>query len=177
MITNMNIRRLERLCCAGQWGFAAGTLFVLILAVLSLGPAPEPAIAAVGPVEGPANTGSADVTLSDLSTIWKRDLRQRLIEPKAAPKPKPKPPPPPPPPVNLPKLLATFVERGQSWGLFVNKSGQQRVRAAGGQIDDFAIESVTPGGARLSRKGKSFAVTAPTHSRTNKPRRSGRRRP
>jgi hypothetical protein len=93
----------------------------------------------------------------NLKGIWERDLRQTLVEPKPTPKKKPKPPPPPPQ-AKLPKLLATFVEKGEAWGLFVDRQGDQRVRSATGRVDDFDILHIAPGRAQLGREGNTYEI-------------------
>jgi hypothetical protein len=132
-------------------------LWVALSVLLPRDPLAMPNLANAETVASVAAEPAALASAGELKGIWERDLRQRLIEPEPAPKPKPKPPPPPPP-VRLPRLLATFVENGQAWGLFVDQRGNQRVRSAEGRIDDFDIIRIDPGRAQLGRDGKTYDV-------------------
>lgn len=117
------------------------------------------------PVVAPAGT-------TDYSTIWRRSLQENLIEKPA--EVKQAPPPAPPPPVELPRLLATFVEGRDSWGLFIDKAGSRRVRGVGECVDGFTIQAITPGATRLESDGKTHEIRIPDArpaGRTNHPRR------
>jgi hypothetical protein len=107
--------------------------------------------------ESTSPTSRNRLSLSDLEGVWTRPLRQTLIEPKPKEVP-PEKPAPPPPPIVLPRLVATFVEGGQSWGLFMDDKGSQRVRSASQNIDDFEIASIEPGTAKLKRGEKLYEV-------------------
>jgi hypothetical protein len=156
-------RHVERFLRAAQWALVVGIAWLLIGMVLGSKAQPRPNIVA-GPVtEGDAAPSSkSQQDLDQFAGIWKRDLRQTLIEPKPKPKPKPKrkavPPPKPP---QLPRLLATFVEHGSAWGLFVDTKGATRVRRSGASIDAFDIASIGRGSARLRRGSHTYEVSVP----------------
>lgn len=154
-------RHVERFLRAAQWALVVGIAWLLMGMVLGSKALPRPNI-----VAGPATDGDATPSfqsqhdLDQFAGIWKRDLRQTLIEPKPKPKPKPKAVPPPKPP-QLPRLLATFVEHGSAWGLFVDTKGGTRVRRSGASIDAFDIASIGRGSARLRRGSHTYEVSVP----------------
>lgn len=98
--------------------------------------------------------------IDTFSPLWERDLRQVLKEP-PPPAPKAEPKPPPPLPVQLPQLLATFVEDDRHWGLFVDESGKRRVRPSGAVLDQFTIIEITPGKARIQTGSSTFEIEVP----------------
>jgi hypothetical protein len=122
------------------------------------------AVAGSEPTVEPSMAG-----LKESDRVWSRPLRQALIEPKAKPPPPSSPPPPPP---ALPRLAATFVERGRSWGLFVDPGGVQRVRRGGERIGEVEILEVSPGAARLKREQQTFELRVPMRSAGESGRRS-----
>ncbi|MBI4716622.1 MAG: hypothetical protein HY763_02365 [Planctomycetes bacterium] len=131
-----------------------------------LTPGAAPAAAAMGAPQSPP--------LEALASLWTRDWRQTLIEP--PPKPAPVPTPPPPPePIALPRLLATFVEQEQAWGLFVDASGAERVCPAGATINEFSIVAVQEGSATLKKGNQTYDVEVPKeqHATPRKSRRQG----
>jgi hypothetical protein len=148
---------LDGLGFVAQWVLVGVAVWVVISMPLAEHQASVPNLAEGAEVDVPSSGPGATVSADQLKGIWERRLRQTLIEPKPKPKPKPKPPPPPRP-VDLPGLLATFVERGQAWGLFVNKSGEQKVRSTLGRIDDFDIVRISPGRAELGSNGRTYEV-------------------
>ena len=157
-VTPAHIRHLDGVGFVIQWILVGAAVWVgLSIPLLRERPAmPDLASASTAhtvPAE-PMSLRSA----GDLKGIWERDLRQTLVQPKPAPTKKPKPSPPPPQ-VKLPKLLATFVEKGEAWGLFENRRGEQRVRSATGRVDDFDILRIAPGRAELGRDGNRYEVT------------------
>ena len=173
-MTPRQTQRITRCCTAFEWLFLLGAACFVVRTVAFQKPlrAPRPMIASSD--EGSDREVFTAPSLDDFASIWKRDLRQTLIEPK--PKAKPKPPAPrTAPPVRLPKLLATFIENGRSWGIFVDAQGVQRVRGASGKIDDFQILRIVPGGVHLRRAGKLHEITVPKTQ--NATRRPSRRRP
>jgi hypothetical protein len=115
--------------------------------------------------------------VGDLAGIWKRALRQALIEPKAPEPPPPKPAPPPPPPPVLPRLSATFVEQGRAWGLFVDEKGSARVRTASDRVGDYLIVGISPGMATLSREEKTYEVRVQTRMTPVATKRRGKEGP
>ncbi len=175
-MTNVKIRRLATLAKASQ--------LVLVLATLSCGARviffrSEPAKADLAQVDSqnaPTSSGHSIPALDSFAAIWQRDLRQPLIDPEPVEAPRAKPPPPPPP-VKLPRLIATFVEHGQSWGLFSDVKGAQRVRRTGGQIGSFQIVSITPGSASLRQGANTYEVSIPKPKQApSRSRRGSRRR-
>lgn len=151
------LQRMEKACFGIQWVLVGCVLWLVLDSAFFLSELPQPQLVGGEAVSLEEPPSDEEATLSQFQSIWTRDLRQQLIKPKLKAKPKPKPPPPPPP-VKLPKLVATFVEEGQAWGLFVDNRGAQRVLAATGKIDDFQIARVAPGTAKLTRHGKSYTV-------------------
>jgi hypothetical protein len=77
--------------------------------------------------------------------------------------------------VALPKLLATFVEDGQAWGLFVESGGSQRVRAVAGAVDGFTIVSIAPGRATVEKAGQTYELEIPRPNSEPAPRMTTRR--
>jgi len=144
-----------------QWILTAGAVYLAVDTTLLRPPLPRPRLTAADQAaideSGPAEVGPS---LDSLESIWRRDLRQTLVEPPPVATPKPQAPPPPPP-VRLPQLRATFVERARAWGIFVDDHGQVRVRAAGGRIDDFEIVSIDAHVALLRRGGETHEVAVP----------------
>ena len=155
------IRQLERLTRALQWTVVTAAALLALDTAFLREPLPKPHL-----VESLATHDTAPLarsnytTLDELSGIWSRDLRQTLIEPEPKPKPRPKSPPPPVQ-VTLPRLLATFVEDGKAWGVFVDEKGTQRVRPVGARIDGFNIVNILPSSARLRRGDRTFDVEVP----------------
>ena len=157
----LSIRQVERFLRATQWTLVAGTAWLLMSMVLGSKTLPRPNIVAESVPDGDAAPSShSRQDLDEFAGIWKRDLRQTLIEPKPKPKPKPKAAPPPKPP-KLPRLLATFVERGSAWGLFIDTKGATRVRHSGASIGTFDIASIGRGSARLRRGSSTYEVSVP----------------
>ena len=174
-MTHARIRHLEIGCTAIQWTIIVCAVVTMLRLAAWPTLLPEPHLASAATVDGGADVdGSSRDSLASLKAIWGRDLRQALIVPvpKAAAPPKP---PPPPPPVKLPKLVGTFVERGQGWGVFHDAKGAVRVRAATGSIDGFEIVDVTPGAARLRQGESSYDVKAPILP-TKRPQKKRKRR-
>jgi len=150
------LQSLETGCFGVQW-ILVGCAVWLVMDTAFLRPDLfKPNLAAGAGIVPEPPSPKTGASLSQLEGIWTRDLRQVLIEPK--PKVKAKPKPPPPPPVRLPKLLATFVEKGEAWALFVDENGKQRVSAASEVIDDYRLARVLPGAATLTRGAKSYTV-------------------
>lgn len=155
-------RNVERFMRATQWALIIGILWLLMGMVLGAKTLPRPNIVAeLLPGGDAVRSSRSQQDLDQLAGIWKRDLRQTLIEPKPKPKPKPQAAPPPPKPPKLPRLLATFVERGSAWGLFVDTKGATRVRQSGASIDAFDIASIGRGSARLRRGSHTYEVSVP----------------
>ena len=148
---------LENVSRGVQWLLGAACLW-LVVAVLLRGELPEPALAVASELRADVVSAGSDLKLESFDSIWTRQLRQTLIEPKPKPRPKAEPRPPAPK-VKLPKLVATFVEDGRSWGLFIDAKGGLRVRSAGQTIDDFTVVVVTPAQATLERYKKSYKVS------------------
>lgn len=140
-----------------QWIFVGCAVWLVLDTAFLRPDLLKPNLAVGAQIVPERRSPEAKVTLSQMEGIWTRDLRQVLIEPKPKAKARPKPPPPPPP-VRLPKLLATFVERGEAWALFVDKNGKQRVSAASEVIDDYRIARVRPGAATLTHGTKSYTL-------------------
>ena len=158
----LSIRQVERFLRATQWTLVAGIAWLLMGMVLGSRTLPRPNIVAAQVTDGDAAPSSqSQQDLDQFAGIWKRDLRQTLIEPKPKPKPKPKAVPPPPKPPQLPRLLATFVEQGSAWGLFVDTKGATRVRRNGASIDAFDIASIGRGSARLRRGSHTYEISVP----------------
>ena len=176
-LTNTQLHRVESLGFVAQWVLVGCATWNLLQAG-SPGPNPATPRLTARTGEEPAPTRPpASLTAAQLQEIWERDLRQTLIEPQPKKAPEPKPPPAPPP-VKLPTLVATFVENGKAWGLFVEKSGSHRVRAASHRTDGFDILQITPGAARLRRGHRTYDVYVPMRP-TGLPRpgdKRGRRR-
>ncbi len=175
-MTPRQTQRITRCCTVFEWLFLLGAAWFVVRAAAFQKPlrAPRPMVAS-----SDAGLDQEMLTvppLDNFASVWKRDLRQTLIDPKPKAKPK-RPAPRAAPPVRLPKLLATFVEDGRSWGIFVDAQGVQRVRGAHGKIDDFQILRVVPGGVQLRRAGKLYEIAVPkTQNATARPswRRPGR---
>jgi|GEM_PF-3121118 len=157
----LSVRTADRTLRATQWIIILCTVWVGVQTVFLKERLPQPRLVNAGVMVTPTRQTDAAVRdLDKLAGLWKRDLRQTLIEPKPKPKPAPKPPPPPKPP-RLPKLLATFVERGSAWGLFVDERGGHRVKRAGATIDGVEIESIGRGSARLRKGNRTFEIGVP----------------
>lgn len=169
-----SVRHVDLFLRALQWILIAGAAWVLVGMVLGAKALPRPNII-VNPV--PAEDATASVEsqrdIDRFAGIWKRDIRQTLIKPKPKHKPKPKAAPPPPKPPKLPKLVATFVEQGSAWALFVDTKGATRVRRSGTSIDAFDIASVGHGSARLRSGSHTYEVSVPLSKNLGS---SGRRR-
>ena len=166
----VTVRQLERLTRVLQWIVVATAALLALDTAFLREPLPKPHLVESLPPSSTAPSATSNhTTLDELAGIWSRDLRQTLIEPEPRPRPKPKPPPAPAQ-VTLPRLLATFVEDGKAWGVFVDEKGTQRVRPVGARIHDFNIVDIFPGAVRLRRGDRTFDVEVP------KPR-SSRRRP
>jgi hypothetical protein len=116
------------------------------------------------------------LTLSDMEAVWGRPLRQTLHDPKPKEVVTEKAPPPPPQ-IPLPRLLATFVERGQSRALFLDQKGSQRVRGETQSIEDCEIVAISPGAVELVRKGKPHRVTIADKKTEPEPRTQSRNKP
>ncbi len=174
-MTHVRVRHLEALGAVVQWGLVASIVWIVAEAVFLHGPPEVPQPPSELPLKMSGRQDAGRAPLDAFDAIWSRNLRQTLIERKrkAAPPPKPAPPPPP---IRLPKLLATFVESGRSWGLFVDQRGAQRVRSASSRIDGFDIVSVSTGTARLSRGGKTHDVKVPERKASRGKRAKGRSR-
>ena len=154
-------RHVERFIHAAQWALVVGIAWLLMGMMWGSNTLPRPDIvAALVTDEDAVPSAQSQQDLDQFAGIWKRDLRQTLIEPKPKPKPKPKAVPPPKPP-QLPRLLATFVEHGSAWGLFVDTKGATRVRRIGASIDAFDIASIGRGSARLRRGSHTYEVSVP----------------
>jgi len=162
-VTQTHIRQLEASCFVMQWIIVG---YALWIGLGILGLREHPSLPDLGresagvPAPGPS---ASRRPLDELAGIWKRDLRQTLIDPPPKETPKPKPPPAPPP-IELPRLLATFNEEGRSWGLFVDKHGAHRVHTTSQQIDGFDIVAVLPGAAELKRDDKQYQVSVPVRT-------------
>ena len=158
MIGKSRIRLLERVGQVVQWGVLVCAIWVLSKTVFLSKELPQPAMAQPPQTRDIAFAPPTETALEDLSAIWKRDLRQTLIEVKTVAAPQ-EPEKPKPPPVKLPQLLATFVEQGESWGVFVNRKGERRVRRAGSRIDECDIVAISSGSANLRRSDKDYEIT------------------
>lgn len=173
MRISIEIGQLAHLARGLQWtlGLCAGWL---IIEPFVMGrPLPPTALETEGvSSSSPLPTTRNPLSLNEFEGVWTRPLQQSLIEPKPKEVP-PEKPLPPPPPVSLPRLVATFVEGGQSWGLFLDDRGNQRVRSATQVIDDFAIASIEPGRAMLTRGERHYEVNVARkdhHGESNKSR-------
>jgi len=155
-----SVRRLERALGVLQLALVGGGCALLAWTVYPERQHGKPVAPPAVMESSAATEAGTGPSLSQLEAIWSRDLRQTLIEP--PPKETPKPTPQPPPrPVKLPRLLATFVEHGMAWGVFVTEDGAVRVTAAGAQIGDCVVVAISPGNARLHKRGKEYDVSVP----------------
>lgn len=160
-MTGVSPRKVDFALRATQWTLVAGAVWVLAGMVLGSSSLPRPRFITESIAENAAaNSQQAQREIDQFAGIWKRDIRQTLIEPEAKPKPKPKPAPTPKPP-KLPRLLATFVEQGNAWALFIGSKGGTRVRRSGTSIDSFDISSVGHGSARLRSGSNTYEVSVP----------------
>ena len=174
-MTLVQLRRLESTCFTIQWIIVGCATWLVLGSIFFHERLSIPNLGVGSTASSISQSATSRSSVQTLENIWRRDLRQTLLEPPPKDKPKPKPPPPPKP-VRLPRLLATFVEKEQAWGLFVDQRGSQRVRSASGRVDDFVIVGVSPGTAKLSRGGKTYEVKVPIRTQHEGRRRSGHRR-
>lgn len=174
-MTHRKLRRVKLATQVMTWLMAIAAIGVLVLGILLRAPV---ATDVQSPKESQAGSVAPQSTLpavQSFASIWKRDLRQQLIKPQAEEVEKVEVTPPPPP-VSLPKLHATFVEHGRSFGLFAGSRGSIRVRPEGATIDTFEILSISPGSAQLRKRGESYTIRIPAKkSRLPGGNRSGRR--
>lgn len=154
----MRPRTLELTCSMVRWTVLACAAWILVSTAFLRKPLREPRIVEDSAVSAADLSPEPRNSLASLESIWQRNLRQRLVEPEPEPAP---PEPPPPPPVRLPKLLATFVEHGQAWGLFVDEKGGLRVLPAGGEIDGFEVVTLSNEEATLRRGDRTYTVDVP----------------
>jgi len=158
---------------AVSWVLVGGAVWLGVGEVFRRDRPPAPAVRERASLASAPEAEQATVRLERLERLWSRDLRQTLIEP--APEPVPEPPPAAAAaPVRLPRLAATFVESGRSWGLFVEVDGAIRVRTASGKIGEFRIVEVVSGAATLRLGSREFEVRVPTREEPGTARRRGR---
>ena len=158
-----------------QWVLAGGILWALIDGVF-VRDQPSTALADVPLSTEPISAPDASsIGLDELEPLWRRDLQQRLHDPPPPPSPPKTKTPEPPPPPRLPRLLATFVEDGASWGLFETTKGQARVLPENGTIDGFRIIRVSAGTTTLEQNGKRFEINVPRDKRQSASSQRGRR--
>jgi hypothetical protein len=169
------MKRLCRLLVGAQCGALLLSAWVIFKTIGASEPMPSPVIARAEVTPEEDASDAPERSLEDYAAIWQRDLRQTLIEPEPEEKPKPKPSEPTPPPLPLPKLLATFVEHGIGWGVFVAENGSTRVRAESSRIEEFDIVKISPGKASLRRGGRLYEVKVPKQDagQTRRGRRRG----
>lgn len=153
-------RRIEKLLMAIQVIAIGGAVSLCVVALFIPPTFASPIDNSKNPI-GQVLSDAPAVTLDQLSSLWERDLRQRLIDPPPKPKPVSKVVIPKPENVTLPKLQATFVEDKLTWGLFVDSKGVSRVLAAGSSVDQFEIVRITTGKAELRRGTKAYDVKIP----------------
>jgi hypothetical protein len=162
VVTGATIHRMQKLLGVLQYVLITGALCIIVDAVIFAEPVVMPREVSVlqesmaeARTDGPAR-------LEDYSSLWRRSLRQTLIEPEPVEKPKVKPPEPKlSKPIRLPRLLATFVEQERSWGLFQSQKGNRCVRGEAARIDGFDIVKISPGTAALKKDGKIHEVKVP----------------
>ncbi len=169
-LANMHLRRLESVGFLLQWVLVGAAVWNILQAGRARHHMASPPLDARTPDVSPSNEPEQPVSEAQLAAMWERNLRQTLIKPKPKKAPEPKRPPPAPP-VKLPKLFATFVEQGKSWGLFVDSKGMHRVRAESQRVGGFQIVRIRPGSAQLKRGGTIYDVEVPRHKAPSGPRR------
>lgn len=159
-MTHRQLNRIKLAARALSILCIVGTLSVVINAVLIKRPV-LPDVSAPRDQEAAHEARGVDIPeLSQLSAIWERDLRQTLIEPPKPPAPKAEPPPRPKP-VSLPRLVATFVEQGQAWGIFTGLGKGTRVLPVGAQFGSFEIIRIDTGSAKLRTGGRDYEIEVP----------------
>jgi len=123
-----------------------------------------------------------DIELQQLAGIWKRDLRQRLIEPPPVKKKqeKKKTPPKTSKPPKLPTLVATWIGGEERKGVFhvSGAKGGKQVKRISETIDGFEVVKIMPGAVELRRKNKTYKIKVPrmkNNTKSSKPKRVWRR--
>jgi len=160
-MTYQQTRKLSKMLNGGQW-LIFGITVLLLIRIFFIAPAiPQVAKGSDTSIRT-SIPNSTTTSLDDLAAIWSTNLRQTLIEIPKEPAKK-APPVPKAPPLKLPGLKATFVERGQAWGLFIDTDGSQRVRRAGTLIGSFEIVSIASGIATLRRNVHRYEIKVPKH--------------
>ena len=175
MVREKHARHIACALRIGQWAAYGLACWLVVDGVFMNASLPSPTFAAPANERRATSEAADGITLEDAAVVWRRDLRQTLIEP---PKKEEKPPaePPPPPPVQLPRLVATFVERGQSWGIFVSSKSGQVVRPESAQLDGFTIVAIRPGEAVLMQRDREYTVEIPKKKVERQGKRRSRRR-
>lgn len=151
----MNSRQLTRL------GRVVPLLIIAIgtcLTVLLLWPrskwVPPQVDLKAAPVARPA---APKPDLDRLAVIWKRDLRQAVVD-------APLPPPAAEPQFGI-HLVGTAVEAQKQFGVFQLSNGAIVVKPAGASIEGCEILSVSRGQARLRRNGREYELRVPWFER------------
>ena len=140
--------------CAGVVGLTGAALALLWTDRVAFVP-PDTLVAAARPT--PVETQAPDPAV-----LWKRDLRQVLIEkPRPASPADPKPPPLPPPPI---RLVGTAVEGVARFGIFDCPGTGPTLRQVGEELDGYQIQSIEPRRAVLRRGTQDFELALPAES-------------
>lgn len=94
--------------------------------------------------------------LAWFAPLWQRDWRQSPIPPSVEP-PEERPTPPP----ELPHLLGTFLEAGQSFAHFRRHDGRTQLCSLNALIDDYEVTAIETNRVHLRRNDETYWVEVP----------------
>lgn len=110
------------------------------------------------PSNATVNTATHTPEKRDLAwyaPLWERDLKQPPVPPAEDVKPAPAPA------RSAPSVLATFVQREQSYAHLVGHAGKAEMLTVDDALDDYRVVAIEPGRVQLERGGQRFWVEMP----------------
>lgn len=154
MVTSRHMRYLSWLLtgAAAASGAAAPYVFWHLAHVQPLG------VDASLPSTATVNTPTPTPQKRDLTwyaPLWERDLKQSPIPPADDVKPAPTPT------RSAPSVLATFVQREQSYAHLVGQAGKAEMLTVDDALDGYRLVAIEPGRVQLEGGGQRFWIEMP----------------
>ncbi|NUQ11347.1 MAG: hypothetical protein HUU26_03325 [Gemmatimonadaceae bacterium] len=154
MVTSRKLRLLSRLLTGTGVTCLAATPYVFWrltrVQPITADTTPPAHAAATAPLP---NVQKRD--LAWYAPLWERDLKQPPIPPAEDAKPAPTPVRP------APSVLATFVQREESYAHLVGQAGEAELLAVDDSLDGYRLVAIEPGRVQLELGGDRFWVEMP----------------
>lgn len=154
MVSSRHLRLLSRLLT----GAAVACLAAAPYVVWRLSQAPPLTVDASVPTDASTGEPTSVPEQHDLAwyaPLWERDLKQPPFPPMEEAKPAPTPTRP------TPSVLATFVQREESYAHLIGQAGKAHLLAVDDSLDGYRLVAIEPGRVQLELGGDRFWVEMP----------------